>query len=99
MEEATTMRPGRARPYRRALTVVVWLSLLAIVVLSVGSIDFSGARGSRPLWFLLLPLLSGLVGAAAGVLARRPVLGAVAAAAGFLFLPVIGVATTLIYGP
>lgn len=85
--------------FRRALTAVAWLSLPAAVLLSWASIDFSGHRGPRPLWFLLLPLWSGLVGGAAGVLARRPVLGALAAATGFLALPALGIAITLIYGP
>lgn len=98
MEEVVVEGQGRVKA-RGALTAVAWLSLLATVLLSWASIDFSGNRGPRPLWFLLLPLLSGLVGGAAGVLARRPVLGALAAAAGFLALPALGIAITLIYGP
>ena len=98
MEEVRAKGQGRMTS-RRALTAVAWLSLLATVLLSWASFDFSGHRGPRPLWFLLLPLLSGLVGGAAGVLARRPVLGALAAAAGFLALPALGIAIALIYGP
>lgn len=98
MEEVRVDGQG-AMKSRRALTAVAWLSLLATVLLSWASIDFSGHRGPRPLWFLLLPLLSGLVGGAAGVLARRPMLGALAAATGTLALPALGIAITLIYGP
>lgn len=73
--------------------------LAASVVLTLLCFDVSGTRGPRPPWFLALPAVCGLLGGAAGLLARRLALGVTTGLVGVFAVPVAMVMTTLVAGP
>ena len=84
---------------RRTYTAAAWTSIAVSAALTLALIDWTNTGRPRPLWALLLPALSGILGWIAGLLANKPLLSFLAAAFGLLAIPAAIFSVTLHQGP
>lgn len=74
------------------------MSIAVSAALTIALIDWTDTGTPRPLWALLLPALSGILGWVAGLLANKLLLSFLAAAFGLLAIPAAILSEPLLQG-